>query len=52
MTMSSFQTIPVVDITHLGGTDTQKHEAVVDEIRKAAENVGFLTMARDRRHRH
>ncbi len=44
MTMSSFQTIPVVDITHLGGTDTQKHEAVVDEIRKAAENVGFLTI--------
>ena len=42
--MSSFQTIPVVDIAHLGGADTEKHKAVVDEIRKAAENVGFLTI--------
>lgn len=40
--MSSFQEIPVIDITDLGSTDAVKHKRVIDEIRDAAEKVGFL----------
>ncbi|MFD0986039.1 isopenicillin N synthase family dioxygenase [Methyloligella solikamskensis] len=42
--MSSFQEIPVIDITDLGSDDAEKHKAVVAAIRDAAENVGFLTV--------
>ncbi|MEG6508778.1 isopenicillin N synthase family oxygenase [Methyloligella sp. 2.7D] len=40
--MSSFKEIPLVDITDLGSPDAAKHKAVIDKIREASENVGFL----------
>ncbi len=42
--MSAFQEIPIVDITDLGGPDPEKHKAVVEEIRHAAADVGFLSI--------
>jgi isopenicillin N synthase-like dioxygenase len=38
----SFDSIPVVDIAALGGGDRAAHDAVVRELRAAAEHVGFL----------
>jgi isopenicillin N synthase-like dioxygenase len=40
--MSSFETIPVVDIGALGGEDTAGHAEVIRQLRDAAEHVGFL----------
>jgi isopenicillin N synthase-like dioxygenase len=40
--MSSFDRIPVIDISGLGGDDKAQHEAVVSRLRDAAETVGFL----------
>jgi isopenicillin N synthase-like dioxygenase len=39
---SSFETIPVVDISVLGGTDADAHAEAIRQLRQAAENVGFL----------
>jgi isopenicillin N synthase-like dioxygenase len=40
--MSSFETIPVVDISALGGQDLDRHAEVIRQLRSAAEHVGFL----------
>lgn len=43
--MASFDTIPLIDISALGGSDAKAHNAVVDKIRDAATHVGFLYIA-------
>ena len=40
--MSDFETIPVVDISSLGGEDGAFHAEAVRRLRHAAEHVGFL----------
>ncbi|MEM9222800.1 MAG: 2-oxoglutarate and iron-dependent oxygenase domain-containing protein [Pseudomonadota bacterium] len=40
--MTAFHTIPLVDITPLGGPDAQEHARTVEAIRRAASDVGFL----------
>jgi isopenicillin N synthase-like dioxygenase len=40
--MSSFETIPVVDIGALGCEDPARHAEVIRQLRDAAERVGFL----------
>ncbi|MEM8553065.1 MAG: 2-oxoglutarate and iron-dependent oxygenase domain-containing protein [Pseudomonadota bacterium] len=40
--MSAFSEIPVIDISGLGGSDPAEQKRVVAEIRRAAEEVGFL----------
>ncbi len=40
--MSDFETIPVVDISGLGGEDGAFHTEAVRRLRHAAEHVGFL----------
>lgn len=40
--MTTFNKIPIVDISALGGGDRERHDAVIRELREAAEHVGFL----------
>jgi isopenicillin N synthase-like dioxygenase len=40
--MSAFQTVPVVDISALGGPDAKSHAACVEALRTSARDIGFL----------
>ena len=40
--MTAFQEIPLVDISGLGSPDTARHAETIEDIRKAASEVGFL----------
>lgn len=40
--MTAFSAIPLVDVSPLGGPDTVAHARTVEEIRRAAADVGFL----------
>jgi isopenicillin N synthase-like dioxygenase len=40
--MSAFQTVPVVDISMLGGSDPKSHAACVEALRVSARDIGFL----------
>jgi hypothetical protein len=48
--MSDFETIPVVDISGLGGEDRAFHAEAVGRLRHAAEHVGFLYVTGHRLH--
>ena len=43
--MSAFGAVPLVDISPLGGPDAAAHDAAVADLRRAAEEVGFLYLA-------
>jgi isopenicillin N synthase-like dioxygenase len=43
--MSAFQTIPVVDISKLGGADPAGHAACVEALRTSARDIGFIYVA-------
>ena len=43
--MSAFRTVPVVDISALGGSDPEGHAACVDALRASARDIGFLYVA-------
>jgi isopenicillin N synthase-like dioxygenase len=40
--MSAFQTVPVIDISMLGGSDPESHAACVEALRASARDIGFL----------
>ena len=43
--MSAFHTVPVVDISMLGGPDPEGHAACIEALRASARDIGFLYVA-------
>ncbi len=43
--MSAFQTVPIVDISALGGPDPKGHAACIEALRVSARDIGFLYVA-------
>ena len=42
MPVTAFDSIPLIDIAALGGSDADAHAEVIRQLRDAAQNVGFL----------